>query len=140
MLKRRSTDALSIPLIKLVRRQAMSTIPIRYTRRPANWKAAAPEPFPGTITLASQSALPKLPVPKLEDTLASLKESLKPVAWSDNEFAAAVKKIDELASGVGKELHSRLLKRAEETPHWLEEWWDDNGYNGYRDSVCPTRY
>lgn len=139
MLKRPSTRAISVPLKNLARRQAMSTTRIRHSHRPSDWKAAAPEPLPGTITFASQPILPNLPVPKLDDTLTSLKENLKPIAWSDSELATVVKKIDAFGSGAGKELHSRLLKRASETPHWLEEWWDDSGYNGYRDSVGPSR-
>lgn len=104
-------------------------------RRPSNWKEQAPEPLPGTLTFASQSSLPKLPVPKLEDTLGRFKESLKPIAWTEEEFKAAAQKIDEFGAGKGKELHERLLKHDQGTKHWLENWWDDGGYLGYRDSV-----
>ncbi|KAF9461247.1 acyltransferase ChoActase/COT/CPT [Collybia nuda] len=110
-----------------------STSTIRLAERPSAWKAAAPSAPPGSITFASSH--PKLPVVDLKDTLSRLKESLKPIAWSDAEFAAVEKKIDEFAVGKGPELQARLLKRAEETPHWLEQWWDDGGYLGYRDSV-----
>jgi carnitine O-acetyltransferase len=106
-------------------------------RRPSNWKEQAPEPLPGTLTFASQSSLPKLPVPKLEDTLGRFKESLKPIAWTEEEFKAAAQKIDEFGAGKGKELHERLLKHDQGTKHWLESWWDDGGYLGYRDSVRP---
>lgn len=105
-------------------------------RRPIHWKAAAPESLPGTLTFAGQRALPQLPVPKLEDTVVRLKESLKPIAWSEDEYNAVAKKIDTFAATKGPELHERLLGRAAERPHWLEEWWDDAGYLGYRDSVC----
>jgi carnitine O-acetyltransferase len=102
--------------------------------RPIDWKAAAPEPFPN-ITFRAQSNLPKLPVPDFNATLLRLKESLKPIAWSDNEYSSIVKKIDEFATNQGPILHSRLLERAKQRSHWLEEWWDDGGYLGYRDSV-----
>ncbi|KAF8202380.1 carnitine acetyl transferase [Pholiota molesta] len=92
-------------------------------RRPIHWKAAAPESLPGTLTAT------------LEDTVARLKESLKPIAWSEDEYNAVAKKIDTFAATKGPELHERLLGRAAERPHWLEEWWDDAGYLGYRDSV-----
>ncbi|KAF8967724.1 carnitine acetyl transferase [Flammula alnicola] len=104
-------------------------------RRLTHWKASAPEPLPGTLTFGAQQNLPKLPVPKLEDTLVRLKESLKPIAWSDSEYNSVIKKIDNLAASKGPELQERLLQRASERPHWLEEWWDDAGYLGYRDSV-----
>ncbi len=103
--------------------------------RPANWKSQAPAPLPGTTTFAGQATLPKLPVPELSDTLAKLKDSLKPIAWSDKEFNEAVAKIDEFGEGLGKELQARLLKRRDETVHWFEEWWDDIAYLPYRDSV-----
>lgn len=114
-------------------RRTMSTF--KLARRPENWKAAAPDPLPNSLTFASQSTLPKLPVPALHDTLSRLKDSLRPIAWSDAEYNAIDKKIDFFAANEGPALHSRLLKRAEDTQHWLENWWDDGGYLGYRDSV-----
>lgn len=125
-----------IPSLSHWRSMASSTI--RLTQRPTNWKAAAPD-IPSTVTFAGQSTLPKLPVPKLTDTLGRLKESLKPISWSDAEFEAVVNKIDEFEKGKGAELHDRLLKYNENSHHWLEQWWDDGGYQGYRDSVCSFK-
>jgi carnitine O-acetyltransferase len=104
--------------------------------RPTNWKAAAPPPLPGP-TFAAQQSLPKLPVPELADTLAKLKQTLRPIAWSREELDAVEKKIDAFATGLGPELQKRLQARAQEPGrlHWLEEWWDDLGYQGYRDSA-----
>lgn len=112
----------------------MSTL----TTRPPFWKAAAPAPLPNTLTFLAQPSLPKLPVPELPVTLARLKESLKPLAFNPEEYSAAVSKIDEFEQGTGKELHRRLLDRYANTDHWLEEWWDDVAYLGYRDSVSPS--
>ncbi|KAI0773287.1 carnitine acetyl transferase [Trametes elegans] len=114
----------------------MSSIAFANTR-PANWKQLAPPPLPGP-TFAAQSSLPRLPVPALADTLAKLKDTLKPIAWSESEYADAVKAVDQFASSeYARELQDRLQKRAQEPdrPHWLEEWWDDYAYMGYRDSV-----
>lgn len=97
--------------------------------RPANWKSAAPELF------AAQPNLPRLPVPELKHTLDRLRESLKPIPWSDSEYSSVLRKIDTFANGQGPQLQQRLLNRANERPHWLEEWWDNIGYLGYRDSV-----
>lgn len=102
--------------------------------KPKDWKSRAPAPLPGP-TFAAQATLPKLPVPELSDTIAKLKESLRPIAWSGEEYAEAVKKIDEFASTLGPELQKRLVKRREETDHWFEEWWDELAYMAYRDSV-----
>ncbi|KAJ7698930.1 acyltransferase ChoActase/COT/CPT [Mycena rosella] len=103
--------------------------------QPPDWKAAAPEPLPGTTTFAAQASLPLLPVPELENTLSRLKDTLKPIAWSKDELAAVDAKIAEFRTGKGPELHERLLERSKQHKHWLEEWWDNTGYLGYRDSV-----
>ncbi|KAF8889312.1 acyltransferase ChoActase/COT/CPT [Infundibulicybe gibba] len=113
----------------------MSTSSIKLTSRPADWKATAPDPLPGTLTFASQSSLPKLPVMDLEKTMEQLTHSLKPMAWSAAEYETAEKKIMDFAQGKGLELQRRLRERSENTKHWLENWWDDGGYQGYRDSV-----
>ena len=103
--------------------------------RPADWKSAAPGPLPGSLTFAAQPNLPRLPVPDLEQTLVRLRESLKPIAWSDSEYSSVLRKIDTFANDQGPRLQQRLLNRASKRPHWLEEWWDNIGYLGYRDSV-----
>ncbi|KAJ3516936.1 hypothetical protein NLJ89_g804 [Agrocybe chaxingu] len=103
--------------------------------RPLDWKSAAPEPLPGTQTFAAQASLPQLPVPSLQDTLTRLKDSLAPIAWNASEYSSILKRIDQFSSGLAPELQERLLERATQHPHWLEEWWDDGGYLGYRDSV-----
>jgi|SRR5882762_8550546 carnitine O-acetyltransferase len=123
------------PLSRSYLRATMSVL----ATRPPNWKAAAPAPLPGTTTFAHQTSLPKLPVPELPATLAHLKEALKPLAKSEAEYIAAVTKIDEFGQGSGKVLQDRLLRRDAETKHWLEEWWDDIAYLGYRDSVRMPR-
>ena len=120
-------------LLQFRHRNMSSSIPRPI--RPKNWKSAAPEPLPGSITFASQPNLPRLPVPDLKHTLDSLRESLKPIAWSDLEYSSVLRKIDKFANDQGPQLQQRLLKRASERPHWLEEWWDNIGYLGYRDSV-----
>ncbi|TFK74974.1 carnitine acetyl transferase [Pluteus cervinus] len=104
------------------------------SRRPANWKSAAPA-VPTSITFGAQDKLQRLPVPDLHTTLDRLKETLKPIAWSEEELRNVERKIDAFGAGKGPELHKRLLQRAASTPHWLEQWWDDIGYLGYRDSV-----
>ncbi|KIY71910.1 acyltransferase ChoActase/COT/CPT [Cylindrobasidium torrendii FP15055 ss-10] len=99
--------------------------------RPADWKHVAPG------NASTQMKLPKLPVPALPDTLAKLSDSLKPIAWTPEEFAAVQSKIEQFGKpgGIGEVLQQRLKEREATTEHWLEEWWDDGGYLGYRDSV-----
>jgi carnitine O-acetyltransferase len=111
----------------------MSTVHL--SGRPRDWKAAAPEAPVGTTTFAAQKRLPRLPVPELHKTLSRLKETLKPLAWSDQEYNAVEQKIHQFASGEGPVLQNRLLEHYQGAPHWLEQWWDDGAYLGYRDSV-----
>ncbi|KAL4265504.1 carnitine/choline acetyltransferase family protein [Pleurotus pulmonarius] len=112
-----------------------ATTPIVLISRPDDWKARAPGPPSTSVTFAAQDKLPKLPVPDLQQTLTRLKESLRPIAYNDAEYSAVEKKIDEFERGKGAELHQRLLGKYAATKHWLEDWWDDGGYLGYRDSV-----
>lgn len=117
----------------------MSTTTFSKTR-PANWKSLAPPPLSGA-TFAGQSTLPRLPVPALSETVEKFKETLKPIAWTAEEYADAIRAVDQFASSeYARELQGRLQKRSEEPGrlHWLEEWWDDGGYLGYRDSVSAS--
>ncbi|PCH36384.1 carnitine acetyl transferase [Wolfiporia cocos MD-104 SS10] len=102
--------------------------------RPTNWKDLAPASLPGP-TFAAQSALPALPVPPLADTIAQLKQSLRPIAWDEREYAEALLKVDAFFNGPGQELQRRLEERKASSAHWLEEWWDNGAYLTYRDSV-----
>lgn len=103
---------------------------------PPNWKRSAPSPPSSSLTVAAQSGLQRLPVPDLSATLAKLKESLRPLADSEEELREAERKIDEFANGLGPAFQERLVQRQKEGEHWLEEWWDNGAYMGYRDSVC----
>jgi carnitine O-acetyltransferase len=119
-----------LSLFRFVSRRTMAT-------RPASWKSAAPLALNNSTTYAAQPKLPRLPVADLDTSLSKLKTSLRPLAWNGAEYAAAEQKIDEFVkSGKAAELYARLLKHAEGKSHWLEEWWDDIAYLGYRDSVC----
>jgi len=112
----------------------MVAAPMR--KRQAHWKAAAPSPLAGSQTFAAQSSLPALPVPNLKSTLAELKETLKPLAWSEDEYRSTTTKIDDFEAGLAPRLQDRLVARAKDREHWLEEWWDDLGYLTYRYVLC----
>ncbi|KAI0042280.1 carnitine acetyl transferase [Auriscalpium vulgare] len=116
----------------------MSNVVLPPAPRPSAWKTFAPTPpitTSSTSTFSRQTSLPRLPVPALPKTLEKLKASLVPLARDATELAAAHIKVDAFGNGIGPELHKRLETHAEGKEHWLEEWWDDGGYLGYRDSV-----
>ncbi|XP_049865434.1 carnitine O-acetyltransferase-like [Pectinophora gossypiella] len=78
--------------------------------------------------------LPKLPVPKLSDTLQKYLKSVRP-HLNDDEFATTTSLVKDFECGVGQKLQNLLLKRAENSLNWLEEWWLNTAYLGYRDPV-----
>ncbi|KAG8943132.1 Carnitine O-acetyltransferase mitochondrial [Tulasnella sp. 424] len=113
------------------------------SKRPENWKDAAPFPPANTATFAGQESLPKLPLPELDTTLSTLRRSLKALAWSDNEINEVEGKIREFEKegGMGRTLHGRLTARRDDVniKHWLEDFWDNTGYLKYRDSTAVSR-
>ncbi|KAJ2749125.1 Carnitine O-acetyltransferase mitochondrial, partial [Coemansia nantahalensis] len=88
---------------------------------------------------AHQGRLPRLPVPDLESTLARYAASLEPLLPPD-QLARSRRAIEAFGgSAEGQELQRRLRERAAEPgrANWLEEWWNDLSYMGYRDPVIP---
>ncbi|KAJ2877918.1 Carnitine O-acetyltransferase mitochondrial, partial [Coemansia aciculifera] len=86
-----------------------------------------------------QAQLPKLPVPALSETLPKYLRTLEPLL-SKEAYAQSKKVVAEFEqSAQGQELQRRLEARAAEPgrANWLEEWWNDLSYMGYRDPVVP---
>lgn len=91
---------------------------------------------PGPM-LRYQANLPRLPVPKLEETLPKYLMTVKPLL-NEQEYKrteAAVKEF--VSSGVAEKLQQRLLAKANDPKvlNWLDDWWLDAAYLGYRDPV-----
>ncbi|KAJ2225730.1 Carnitine O-acetyltransferase mitochondrial [Coemansia sp. RSA 485] len=113
-----------------------------YTAMPSPLSAAdlikSNEQAPGKL-FEFQAQLPKLPVPSLEETLPKYLSTVEPLL-SAEEFAQTKRAVEEFAqSAQGKELQKRLEARAAEPgrTNWLEEWWTELSYMGYRDPVTP---
>ncbi|KAI8092592.1 acyltransferase ChoActase/COT/CPT [Halteromyces radiatus] len=85
-----------------------------------------------------QANLPKLPVPELNRTIAMYLKSVRPLL-SDAEYQKTEQAAKEFIApgGLGQELQKRLVARAQDPNivNWMEEWWLDQAYMGYRDSV-----
>ncbi|KAG9303461.1 hypothetical protein G9A89_013788 [Geosiphon pyriformis] len=85
-----------------------------------------------------QKALPRLPVPALADTLNLYLKSVEPLITSE-QYAETKKAVQEFKKpgGIGEELQKRLLEKASrpDVVNWLEDWWNDLAYFGYRDPV-----
>ncbi|XP_046961406.1 carnitine O-acetyltransferase-like isoform X1 [Vanessa cardui] len=78
--------------------------------------------------------LPRLPVPKLGDTLNKYLKTVQPFL-NDAEFNTTCNLVKEFESGMGQKLQSLLEKRAEQHLNWLEDWWLNTAYLEYRDPV-----
>lgn len=88
--------------------------------------------------LRYEAKLPRLPVPTLSETCEKYLTSLRPLL-SEPEFSKSKTAVEEFQrpGGQGEELQKRLVARANEPDrlNWLEEWWNDLAYFGYRDPV-----
>ncbi|CAO3680871.1 unnamed protein product [Rhizopus microsporus] len=92
---------------------------------------------PGPM-LRYQKNLPKLPVPALSATLQKYLQSVRPLL-SNAEFQRTEQAVKEFEApgGLGQELQERLLAKANDpnVVNWMEDWWLDQAYMGYRDPV-----
>lgn len=79
-------------------------------------------------TYAGESALPKLPVPTLEETLTRYLASVKPMVPA-SQFAKTQEAVHQFAaSAQAQDLQRRLIERRNETDSWLIDWWNDYAY------------
>lgn len=86
--------------------------------------------------LEHQPTLPKLPVPKLDATLNRYLNSVQPVV-TPSQFKNTCEITKNFGEKLGKELQARLEARAADPKisNWLEDWWNELAYFGYRDPV-----
>lgn len=101
--------------------------------------------MPGKVLSASYSStnpqnLPRLPVPKLSETLSKFLESAEP-HLTPERFENTQNIVREFGrlGGTGERLQQLLEKRAETTENWLSDpvsnWWLNSAYLTYRDPV-----
>ncbi|KAI8055789.1 acyltransferase ChoActase/COT/CPT [Syncephalis plumigaleata] len=87
---------------------------------------------------AFQDKLPHLPVPDLKETCAKYLRTVRPLL-DDTAFARTEKVVEKFQQpgGLGEQLQKRLQERAADpkVDNWLEEWWNEVAYMGYRDPI-----
>lgn len=85
---------------------------------------------------AHQDALPRLPVPPLQQSLDHYLKALQPIV-SKEEWAQTKQLVEEFQSkgGVGERLQKGLERRAKKSENWLSEWWLKTAYLQYRQPV-----
>ena len=124
----------------MVRRGALLTadsigVRVAVCDSPLDWAWASP--------VASETALPPLPVPPLNATLDAYVSSVAP-----HLSAAALRETSARAArfgaegGLGRQLQARLVERQlakqKEGTSWIAEWWDDLAYMQWRGSLPFT--
>lgn len=87
-------------------------------------------------TFGKDDVLPKLPVPKLSDTIARYLQSVRPhVDDAAYEKTCAIAKQFEATDGA--KLHKLLLQRAEKEINWVSHYWDTYAYLTLREPLIP---
>ena len=89
------------------------------------------------IMYKHEKYLPKLPVPDLKKTCERYLKSVEPLL-PPFEYQHTVKCVQEFLKigGIGEILQRRLIDRSINTEtSWLEDWWNEIAYLGYRDPV-----
>nr|2H3W_A Chain A, carnitine acetyltransferase [Mus musculus]2H3W_B Chain B, carnitine acetyltransferase [Mus musculus] len=86
--------------------------------------------------MAHQDALPRLPVPPLQQSLDYYLKALQPIV-SEEEWAHTKQLVDEFqtSGGVGERLQKGLERRAKKMENWLSEWWLKTAYLQFRQPV-----
>ncbi|XP_065917320.1 carnitine O-acetyltransferase-like isoform X2 [Dysidea avara] len=89
--------------------------------------------------LKSQSSLPRLPVPPLQQSLQKYLRAIKPII-NEIEYQKTLKVVEKFGrkNGEGERLQKALEERAKTHDSWLKEWWDREAYLGFRESVVIT--
>jgi carnitine O-acetyltransferase len=114
---------------------ALSLAPARSLSTTKPLKQVSPTSKP---LYASQSSLPKLPIPTLSSTIHKYLETLKPLL-TPSQFETSTSAAQEfLHSDFSKTLQKRLEERAGSRDSWLSEWWNEAAYMGYRGRLVPN--
>ena len=80
-----------------------------------------------SATFGHEAALPPLPVPDLDQTLAMYLKSLEPLL-SAEDLAATKAHAEHFKANHGASLHAELTEIAATEGNWLERWWDNAAY------------
>lgn len=87
-------------------------------------------------TFIHDETLPSLPVAPLDDALQIYLDSVKPLV-NDEEFSKTEGIVNNFKEGIGRELHTQLVKKSKTEKNWLEKWWEDNAYLTIRFPMIP---
>jgi len=89
-------------------------------------------------TFDRQKSLPRLPVPKLEQTIEKYLLTIHPSTGltTPEEYQRAEELAQDFLKTDGPFWQKKLLERDQSEPNsWLESWWSEVAYMAYRDSI-----
>lgn len=88
-------------------------------------------------TFKYDDKLPSLPVPKLEQTVHKLLDTIEPIGYG-NKFELTKKRAQEFLEDANVlELQQMLEERAKTSRNWLEDWWLEFAYLRSRKPLIP---
>ncbi|CAH1246488.1 CHAT [Branchiostoma lanceolatum] len=81
------------------------------------------------VPCPTTKALPKLPVPTLQQTLEGYLKVVRPLV-SDDKYEETKRKVEEfgIPGGVGDMLQEKLLEYSQTKVNWVYDWWMDDMY------------
>lgn len=89
-----------------------------------------------------ENALPKLPLPQLQDTAERYLHSIKPFV-KDSEYECSKQAVEDFVrpGSLGQDVQEQLRARAHDPAihNWLHEWWTEM-YLSSRASLFPSPY
>lgn len=96
---------------------------------------------PRADTFDFQEVLPPLPVPSLKQTCNKYLYSVQPLL-TEEEFVRTKAAVTEFQQpgGIGEQLQTALIERAESSRNWIEQWWLDHAYLSVRTSLVNINY
>ena len=76
-----------------------------------------------------QRSLPRMPVPPLQETIAKLMESIKPLyVDSEDKWAALQEEAEEFQKTIGPQLQWLLVFKSWWSPNYVSDWWYASNY------------
>ncbi|RDD37138.1 Carnitine O-acetyltransferase [Trichoplax sp. H2] len=87
-------------------------------------------------TFHYQSSLPKLPVPKLQDTFQKYLAAVRPLV-DDEQYAKTLAEVSEFVQqdGLAEQLQQYILGKFKSSENWLTDWWTKYVYLKERKSI-----
>jgi carnitine O-palmitoyltransferase 1 len=81
-----------------------------------------------------QGALPRLPLPSIEDTLARHLLSMRPIT-TDEEYDELVELSEKFRKGIGRRLQRYLIIKSFMSVNWVTDWWEEFVYLRQRSPI-----